>query len=139
MQRLVYGPVCGPLGRVRLSIPSPACAAPGCERYIIATSEQPRKELRREQRQATTKDNAADLSLGSAFTEHEHQSADHDRDERQRARERTREGQFEIDRSSFPGGLLGAKNGGIAQNNNCNADGVMQDGRESTPPENAQP
>jgi hypothetical protein len=65
-------------------------------------SEQPGQELHGEQRETAAEDDAADLTLGAAFSEHEHQAADDDRDQRQRPRQRSCERLFEIAGGAFP-------------------------------------
>src|SRR5476651_2212584 len=69
---------------------------------VCLPSEQPRQELRREERQSPVEDDAADLALGAAFAEHEHQPADDDGDERQRSREWSGEGRFKVRGGAFP-------------------------------------
>jgi hypothetical protein len=69
---------------------------------IPAPSEKPGQELRRKERKAAAEDDAADLTLGAAFSEHEHQAADDDRDQRQRPRQRSCERLFEIAGGAFP-------------------------------------
>jgi hypothetical protein len=71
------------------------------ETFDGSRSEQPDKELGREQRQTAAKDDAGKLPLRTHLSEHESQPADHDRNQGERPRERTRERSFEV-----PGGAL---------------------------------
>ena len=71
------------------------------EAFDGSRSEQPDKELGREQRQAAAEDDAGKLPLRTHLSEHESQPADHDRNQGERPRERTRERSFEV-----PGGAL---------------------------------
>ena len=68
----------------------------------MGLSEKPCEELRGEEGQTATEDDAADLPLGTALPEHEHQAADNYGDEGEGSRERSREGLFEIAGSALP-------------------------------------
>src|SRR6266540_1595986 len=69
------------------------------------TSEKPCEELRREERESTTEDDAGDLALGARLSVHKHESADDDRHQREGASQWSREGQREIVRGPLPWGL----------------------------------
>src|SRR5689334_18804890 len=75
----------------------------------VGLSEEPGEELRREQREAAAKDDAADLALGAALPEHEHEAAENDGDEGERAGERSCERRFEVGGGAFPWRLRGCR------------------------------
>jgi hypothetical protein len=72
------------------------------EAFDGSRSEQPDKELGREQRQAAAEDDAGKLPLRTHLSEHESQPADHDRNQGERPRERTSERPFEIAGGALP-------------------------------------
>jgi hypothetical protein len=65
-------------------------------------SEQPDEELGREQRQATSEDDAGELPLRAHFPEHESQPTDHDGNQGEGAGQRTGERPFEIAGGALP-------------------------------------
>ncbi|HEY6358282.1 MAG TPA: hypothetical protein VIX35_08550 [Vicinamibacterales bacterium] len=93
---------------------------------------QPGQELSGEQGQAAAKDDAGDLALGTALTEHEHEAADNDGDEGEGTGEGACEGGFEVGGGLLPRRLREAGGGEDQQRDQDEpdvTDGGVDEGR----------